>query len=255
MAKLRAVVLAAGRGTRMGGETPKTLLPMGEHEPLLHYILEGLSAAGIEDLFVVTGHRPTEIQDYVTEHSKIDTITFLRNPRFASWGNFHSVRIALDQSPGMNVLVVNSDVIVRPDVYAGVVETRGELVLAVDRSRRLDEEDMRVQLSGDRVLAIGKSLRMALSHGEYAGVSLLRPAATRLYNEISTDLEWRGETHLYYEDVYELMLERNLDAHAAIVGAGEYAEVDTPEDVPGAAAVIESNADAWPAASAGAAQP
>ncbi|HEY7875548.1 MAG TPA: NTP transferase domain-containing protein, partial [Actinomycetota bacterium] len=41
MAKLRAVVLAAGRGTRMGGGTPKTLLPIDGNEPLLHYILEG----------------------------------------------------------------------------------------------------------------------------------------------------------------------------------------------------------------------
>jgi choline kinase len=247
MAKLRAVVLAAGRGTRMGGTTPKTLLPIEDREPLLFYILEGLHSAGVDDLFVVTGHRPEEIQEYVTEHSKIEAVTFARNPRFASWGNFHSVRVALDQSPGMNVLVVNSDVIVHPRVYARVADTKGDLVLAVDNTRRLDEEDMRVELNRDRVLDIGKSLRMAVSHGEYAGVSLLRPAAAAVYNEMSTELEWRALTDLYYEDVYQMMIERAVDTHAALVGAGEYAEVDTPDDVAAAAEVVARNADAWPA--------
>jgi choline kinase len=231
----------------MGGETPKTLLPVGDHEPLLYYILSGLAAAGVDDLLVVTGHRPGEVQEYVSAHSSISSVTSLRNSRFASWGNFHSVRIALDQSPGMNVLVVNSDVVVYPDVYRSVAETRGDLVLAVERRRVLDAEDMRVQLSGDRLLAIGKDLRMPLSHGEYAGVSLLRPRAAAMYSEISTDLEWRADTNRYYEDVYETMLQRGVDGHAAFVPEGQYAEVDTPEDVPVAAAVIASNPDAWPA--------
>lgn len=245
MAKLRAAVLAAGRGTRMGGGTPKTLLPLDGREPLLHYILEGLSVAGVDDVMFVTGHRSEDIQQYVNEHSRAATTTFVRNARYASWGNFHTVRMALDQSPGRDVLVVNSDVVVHPDVYRRVPEASGELVLAVQRSRRLDEEDMRVQLSGERVLAIGKDLIMPLSHGEYAGVSLLRVDAPRLYSEISTELEWRAQTDLYYEDVYGMMLARKVDARAASVEMGEYAEVDTPEDVPAAVAVVERHSAAW----------
>jgi choline kinase len=245
MAKLRAAVLAAGRGTRMGGATPKTLLPVDGNEPLLHYIIEGLARAGIDDVLFVTGHRAEEIQEYAGQHARAATTTFVRNARYASWGNFHTVRVAIDQSPGMDVLVVNSDVVVHPDVYKRVAEADGDLVLAVQRSRRLDEEDMRVQLSGDRVLAIGKDLIMPLSHGEYAGVSLLRPEAARLYNEISTGLEWAAETDLYYEDVYGLMLERRIDARAAAVEPGEYAEVDTPEDVAAAAAVIQRHSAVW----------
>jgi choline kinase len=249
MAKLRAAVLAAGRGTRMGGATPKTLLPVDGREPLLHYILEGLAVAGVDDVLVVTGHRPEEIQQYVSAHRGGSSATFVRNARYASWGNFHTVRVALDQSPGTALLVVNSDVVVHPDVYRRVAGATGELVLAIQRSRRLDEEDMRVQLSGDRVLAIGKNLIMPLSHGEYAGVSLLRADAARVYSEISTELEWRARTDLYYEDVYGLMLEQRVDARAAFVEAGEYAEIDAPEDVAGAAAVIDRNADAWARAS------
>ena len=222
----------------MGGERPKTLLPVGDHPPLLHHILGGLKTAGIEDILIVTGFKPDEIQDYVAEGFPDLTPQYSFNARYASWGNFHSVRVALDQSPGMDVLVVNSDVVVAPEVYRRVASTPGDLVLAVQERMHLDDEDMRVRVESGRVLAIGKHLKGALAHGEYAGVSLLRPPAARLYSDIATDLAWTGRLHGYYEDVYAEMLGR-IEARSASVGEGEYAEVDKPEDLAAAIAVIE----------------
>jgi NDP-sugar pyrophosphorylase family protein len=54
----QAVVLAAGRGTRLGAlaaDTPKPLLEIGGR-PLLFRTLEGLAAAGIERAVIVVGH-------------------------------------------------------------------------------------------------------------------------------------------------------------------------------------------------------
>src|SRR6187402_2145552 len=102
----------------MGGGTPKTLIPVSDGQgPLLQYILEGLKKAAIDDLLVVTGHRAEEVETFVTDSWGSDDVTFVRNMRYASWGNFHSVRVALDASPASDVLVVNSDIVVHPDVY------------------------------------------------------------------------------------------------------------------------------------------
>lgn len=230
----------------MGGNEPKTLLPIGDREPLLHYILTGLEKAGVEDLLVVTGFRPSRVQEFVGERWPDDKVAYVFNARYASWGNFHTVRMALEQSPGMNVLCVNSDVIVHPDVYRKAAETPGDLVLAVQKRppHRLNQEDMRVHLDTTRVRGIGKTLATALSHGEFAGVSLVRPAAALHYLSAATDLEWRATTTLYYEDIYGAILP-SIDARAVLVPGDQYAEVDTPEDVPEAARVIEANAEAW----------
>ena len=247
MAGVRAVVLAAGRGVRMGGGlVPKTLLPMGDEEPLLSYILRGLRTAGISDLMLVTGHGRSHLEEYVTQHWTGNEPTFVFNARYASWGNFHSVRVALDQSPGHDVLVVNSDVVVAPDVYARVAAGDGDLVLAVQKKMRLDEEDMRVQLVRRRVQAIGKDVPMGLSHGEYAGVSLLRPDAARAYLDVATNNEWRSVTDVYYEDVYAHMI-RRVRVTAVTVREGEYAEVDEPANVPDAIEVIATHQSAWSA--------
>lgn len=247
MAGVRAVVLAAGRGVRMGGGlVPKTLLPMGDEQPLLSYILRGLRSAGISDLMVVTGHGRSHLEEYVGEHWTGDKPTFVFNARYASWGNFHSVRVALDQSPGHDVLVVNSDVVVAPDVYARVADGDGDLVLAVQKKMRLDSEDMRVQLDRRDVKAIGKDIPMGLSHGEYAGVSLLRSDAARAYLHVATDNEWRSLTEVYYEDVYAAMLPL-VRVTAVTVREGEYAEVDEPSNVPDAIEVIATHQGAWSA--------
>lgn len=250
MAKLRAAVLAAGRGVRMGGAEVKALLPMDEREPLLWYILRGLEKAGVKDVLMVTGFRPDTVQEYCASNGGDLTIGYVFNARYASWGNFHSVRMALDQSPGHDVLVVNSDVVVNPEVYARAAQTRGDLVLAVQRRHRLDDEDMKVELDGRKVVGIGKSLKSGRSHGEYAGVSLLRPEGARVYGDICNRWQWRGTTGGYYEDVYAEML-GGVTARAAEVGAGEYAEVDKPEDVPAAAVVAERFHGAPSAAGAG----
>lgn len=244
MARVRAAVLAAGRGVRMGGTQPKTLLPLDGREPMLHYILAGLRSASIDDVLVVTGFQPGAISDFVAQHFSDLNVTYVRNARFASWGNFHSVRMALDQSPGLDLLVVNSDVIVPPDVYRRVAGSAGDLVLAVQKRLVLDEEDMRVHLKGDRVLGVSKNLKRGHSHGEYAGVSLLRHTAGIAYGDEANRLEWTGDTGHYYEDVYDLIVGR-VDARAALLGENEYAEVDTPDDVPAATQVIDRHADAW----------
>lgn len=57
---MRGVILAGGRGSRMGGEVPKPLVPIGG-VPLILHVLAQLRRQGIDDLLVVTGHRGDEV--------------------------------------------------------------------------------------------------------------------------------------------------------------------------------------------------
>jgi choline kinase len=241
---VKGVLLAAGRGIRMGGITHKSLGAVGEHGPLLHYPLAALHEAGVEDLIVITGHRPQDIQEFVTKDWQGNDATFIRNARYASWGNFHSLRVAIDQTPGADLLVLNADVVVHPDVLARVQTTGGDLVLAVERRYGLDEEDMKVELSGDRVQDIGKDIPSRSSHGEFCGVSLLRRDAAGAYADFATRAEWTSNVHVYYEDIYRQMLD-HVVARAAVVREGQYAEVDSPGDLSAAERVIARHSNAW----------
>src|SRR4051812_22989783 len=61
---MKAVILAAGKGTRMGeltNECPKPMLKVWG-KPILEHIIEGLRANGISEIFVVTGFRAEVIE-------------------------------------------------------------------------------------------------------------------------------------------------------------------------------------------------
>jgi choline kinase len=239
-----AVMLAAGRGLRMGGERPKTLIPMGRGEPLLHYILRGLDKAGVGEAVIVTGFMPEEIRAYVDARSDRVAVAYAHNAQWEGRGNYHSLRVGLEAAGERDVLVVNCDVVVHPDVYRRVACGAGDLVLAVQNKDDLDAEDMRVELTDGAVTAIGKGLEMQRSHGEYSGVSLLRPRAAAAYRSACDDVETGGDGSGYYEDVYALILDR-VSAVPAEVGPGEYAEVDEPADVGDAVAVIGRYPGVW----------
>ena len=51
-----AIVLAAGKGTRMKSELPKVLVPVAGR-PMVRYVIDALRAAGVERIVVVVGYR------------------------------------------------------------------------------------------------------------------------------------------------------------------------------------------------------
>jgi dTDP-glucose pyrophosphorylase len=69
---MKAVILAAGKGTRMReltNELPKPMLKV-QGKPILEHIVEGIVAAGIRQIFIVTGFRAEVIEDHFGDGSK-----------------------------------------------------------------------------------------------------------------------------------------------------------------------------------------
>src|SRR5579862_6306291 len=63
---IKAVILAAGKGTRMReltNELPKPMLK-AQGRPILEQILQGIRNAGINDFFIITGFRAEVIESY-----------------------------------------------------------------------------------------------------------------------------------------------------------------------------------------------
>ena len=67
-----AVILAAGRGTRMGGDRPKVLYEAAG-KPLLLWVLEALAAAGVVRRVVVVGHRAADVEAAVAGLTGVST--------------------------------------------------------------------------------------------------------------------------------------------------------------------------------------
>ncbi len=71
--RLKAVVLAAGRGERLWPlteTTPKPMLPLAG-QPIIEQTLRGLVKAGIREIAIVTGHKEERVKEFVGNGSQL----------------------------------------------------------------------------------------------------------------------------------------------------------------------------------------
>lgn len=82
---IKAVILAAGKGTRMKSNTPKVLHKIFE-KPLLGYVLDNVKNI-VNQSFVIVGHHAEEVTAFVDENYE-STETVLQSPQL---GTGHAV--------------------------------------------------------------------------------------------------------------------------------------------------------------------
>ena len=129
-----AVLLAAGAGSRLGGQ-PKALLELGG-VPLVMRQLVALSGAGVDEVVVVLGHHADAVEAAVGQFP----ISIVRNPS-PDDGQASSVRIGLQAlSPRLDAVIValaDQPLIDAQDIVAliGAYKKRGAASMVVPRVR------------------------------------------------------------------------------------------------------------------------
>lgn len=69
-----AIVLAAGKGTRMKSDLPKVLC-QANGRPLVEYVIDSLRVAGVEKIVVVVGYKADEVQRQLAHYDNIEFAT------------------------------------------------------------------------------------------------------------------------------------------------------------------------------------
>ncbi len=108
----QAVILAAGMGTRLRGELqdrPKGFLTLGD-KPIVEESIDRLTAAGVSDVLVVTGHCADFYQAFAEGDSRVRTV---HNWRYRDSGSMYSLFCAREDIHG-DYLLLESDLIYEP---------------------------------------------------------------------------------------------------------------------------------------------
>jgi UDP-N-acetylglucosamine diphosphorylase / glucose-1-phosphate thymidylyltransferase / UDP-N-acetylgalactosamine diphosphorylase / glucosamine-1-phosphate N-acetyltransferase / galactosamine-1-phosphate N-acetyltransferase len=120
---MKAVILAAGKGTRMKeltNELPKPMLKV-HGKPILEHILEGLIAAGIREVFIVTGFRAEVIENHFQDGSRWGArIEYARQTVQDGTGKApEPAREFVGSDP---FLLTYGDILVHPETYQRMIE-------------------------------------------------------------------------------------------------------------------------------------
>jgi choline kinase len=233
------VVLAAGRGSRLGalgGATPKWLLRVGDRT-LADRQLEGIARAGdaVASVHVVTGHAAEVIDAELAERD--DDVRVLPNPQFAELNNWWSLLRALRALPAEGpVAVLNADLLADPEHVAAFLHEAGTLgaegVLAVDLDKDLTDESMKVALAADGTLsAIGK-VAVEDPVGEYIGMLLVRGRALRDLREALERFVGRPDAaNEWYEGAIGRTAAEGTPWRVWAMPTGGWIEIDDDDDL------------------------
>jgi 1L-myo-inositol 1-phosphate cytidylyltransferase len=223
----RAVVLAAGRGSRLvtGESFPKPLKPVAG-VPLLVRILRGLASQGIREAVIVVGFQGDQIREALTADRTLGlSVQFVDNPVWEKSNGVSLLQAAahIDR----DCILTMADHLFAPEIVgrlAGADLPRGACTLGVDYDieRCFDLDDAtKVQVEGGHIAKIAKDLP------EYnaidTGVFRIGP---KLIEELARLESVKGDASL--SDGVRALAHRGL-FFATDVGDARWIDVDTPE--------------------------
>ena len=131
----KAVLLAAGRGTRMReltNELPKPMLAV-RGQPILAHIVTGLQAGGITDVLIVVGYREEVVRDFFKAGAEFGVrVSYTR--QVTQDGTGRVVELARDFAGNDGFVLSYGDIIIDPSNYR-VLATPGaeEAIVSVKR--------------------------------------------------------------------------------------------------------------------------
>jgi len=234
------VILAAGMAKRLRpltDERPKCLLKVGERT-LLQRTVDGIIAAGIRELVVVTGYRANMIRDFLTETYPTLNIHFIDNPDYTHNNNIFSLWLTRPYTDGRDILLMDSDILCDPAIIPAVIGV-GNSALALNR-HELGEEEMKVVADAEgRITGISKTCRPEDAVGESVGIECMTADySCALFHELEQMIEGEGLIDIFYERAFERLIPQGHTFRIVDTTDLFSIELDTVEDFENAQRLI-----------------
>jgi L-glutamine-phosphate cytidylyltransferase len=232
---LRAILLAAGRGSRLGALTsdrPKALVEFNGRS-LLSRAVAQLRTAGIEEIGIVAGYRREMLEAFADR--------LFVNESWASSGIFASLSTAAEWLTEAPCIVSYCDIFYPAELVASMMVAQGDIVVGYDPhavdlwKRRLDDplEDLEsFTISHDRQITSigGRASHLSEIQGQYMGLMRLTPEGWRTIRRASETES--SETRRNVD--MTTLLSRSIQQGARLKGVplrGPWGEIDSPTDI------------------------
>jgi choline kinase len=218
---MKAVILAAGMGTRLGQALPKPLTDLGGGLTLLGNQITLLSRhLGVSSIRLVLGYRAQTILDAVPR------VEYVINPDYASTNTSKSLLLGM-QGLDEDMLWINGDVYFTDEVLELMLDDAPAASRTLVRPCPTCDEDVKYTLHPDGTVA-GWSKEVRQGQGESLGMQV---AVTSDLPVIRAALDVAYAQAFFEQALEPLCLQRQLLLHAIDVGTRFCTEVDFPDDL------------------------
>lgn len=123
----KALILAAGKGTRFKSELPKVLHPI-LGKPMLWYVVNSALKAGAQEVIVVVGHKRELVESFLKEEFPFVKVVYQKE----QLGTGHAVLVSRELFKGYKgkVVVLNGDMpLIEPDSIRAIAKAEGDMAV------------------------------------------------------------------------------------------------------------------------------
>ena len=263
----RAILIAAGRGKRLGTHTdeiPKCMVQVGER-PILGWVWDALASVGVEELVVIRGYRGDVLESFVR--------TLVPRPIFVDNHEWQTNNILLSLACARAYLdqpcyLTYSDIVFTPGVARAAAASTAEIGLVIDRKFRdiyigrtehpLAAGEVADLLPDGTVARVGKkALPAADAVGEYIGLTRLgargAAIAANTIDQLAHRYAGRDEEpfqraaryrNAYLTDLWQQLIDSGIPIEPILID-GQWREIDTTQDLERARELLESRPKEW----------
>ncbi|MFU7709505.1 phosphocholine cytidylyltransferase family protein [Aeromonas veronii] len=231
---MQAIILAAGRGSRLGAMTENQPKPLAKlaGKPLIEWQLTSLAAAGVDSVHVVCGYCSEALKGYGNSR--------IMNVNWASSNMVRSLMCADSVLSAAPTLVCYGDIVYRPGIIRTLMASDAPLAISYDKewwalwSARfeeplLDAENFRQH--GGQLNAIGERAQAREEiEGQYMGLLKFTPEGWQRVSAVLAGLSAEQINKLDMTSLLRLLLSHGVPI-ATVAISGGWVEVDNPSDI------------------------
>ena len=232
---MRGVILAAGRGSRLGAlseDRPKCLVELA-HKPLIQRqiaALRGVAFPPSGSCAVISANR-INIQD----------VTYFENPRWAETNMVMSLVAAAAWLRSDSVVISYADIFYGRDVVRDLAASSGDLVVAYDRSWRSlwtrrfadplsDAETFRTDARGNLIEIGRRTTRIEEIEGQYMGLLKFTPKAWRAVEAVLAAMDAKARDAMDMTTLLRALLDSGFPIRTVGI-SGHWGEIDSSGDL------------------------
>lgn len=231
---MQAIILAAGRGSRLGSMTDNQPKPLAKlaGKSLIEWQLASLAAAGVNSVHVVCGYCSESLQGYGNSR--------IMNTNWASSNMVRSLMCADAVLSAAPTLVCYGDIVYRSGIIRTLMTSDAPLAISYDKewwslwSARFedplsDAESFRQQ--GGQLITIGERVHAREEiEGQYMGLLKFTPEGWQRVSAVLAGLSAEQINKLDMTSLLRLLLSQSVPI-ATVVISGGWVEVDNQSDI------------------------
>jgi len=242
---MNLIVLAAGKGSRLGKLTkklPKVLIPLGKNKTILDYhLLNAESEPAILKTIIVSGFGDEYIRSFIANHGTDKSVDIVFNPFFGISGPLGSLWMVGEKYLSEDFIICNGDTFFSADFLVQLNRIEGEgFYLGIDKGANVQPDDMKVILEEGKIKQVSKKLSLEDADAISTGMLLVKGESCRnqflqaLYALVHQESNLKNNTPWH-------QLVNELEGKVTAVDMTHFAwqEVDTPEDLEFSVSMLE----------------